>query len=226
MKTKKVSMTNMLETATYDRGLRLVSNSSESWRLFRTDDWLNLWHYNTQLLELNTVTGEILPVSPGWSSQTDKQGVNRILGEPYQKIFAPYFEAVESWESFFESQAPKDSPAEKIVAALGGNKVSELLEKVAVQTGVVYLLRELRTYEPIRVEISFVRQALKTGTTEMLPQRFSLADWVKSLCELAYRTNNFEELHLHKNDSARLFSSLKKIYIRAKILGEVEGGES
>ena len=83
LRTKRTTLVNLVKVARENDG-GAVASSWQAWR--DIDGGVTVAHYSTVMVRV-LANGEVLPISKGWESMTDKKGIGIITGRRYWDIF-------------------------------------------------------------------------------------------------------------------------------------------
>ena len=80
---KRTNLANLVQVARDNDGGSVVS----SWQAWRgVDGGVTVAHYSTVMVKV-LENGEVLPISKGWESMTDKKGIRVITGRGFWEVF-------------------------------------------------------------------------------------------------------------------------------------------
>lgn len=83
VRTKRTTLPNLVRVARENDG-GAVASSWSAWR--NVDGSVTVAHYSTVMVRV-LENGDVLPISKGWESMTDKKGIRVITGRGYWDIF-------------------------------------------------------------------------------------------------------------------------------------------
>jgi len=207
------TLDNMLDAIKYDD---YVVNSTEAWSFIKRRGEKELWHYTTKMLKIQN-DDKIIPINEGWGSVSDKQGINKIMGEKYKNIFKPLFDADRTAREHFEN-INKPTLQNSIMDALNADKEKQLLENARIHIWNAYSNKNnIEIFDiDLRTPIENLRTAIQTPLTmeneEQTDPRLSLKIGIDYCMQLS------EHIRNNKTTLRLSSSNLKEASIRALTL--------